>query len=515
MPLTPEQLHIIQCAKNLKRNEILKIQAIAGSGKTSTLKAIVESLPKAKFLYLAFNKAIVEEIKSKMPKNAAVKTIHSLAYAYAKKTLKFKNINLKLTIFDIEPFFDFSLQDLSILLQNFNAFLKSSYSLESADKYTKEIWNLMLDGELNITHNFYLKYYALNSKNTLEKYDYILLDEAQDTNAVMLSIFLNNPCAKILVGDTFQNIYGFNATINALEILNANYTCILSHSFRSTQGILDYANYFLKTFSNKEAISMQSANRESLNKDLAKKAFITRTNAGIIRLIHKINKQNLKLEDFSLLKEPSSIFSPLFAIFALVDSKIPLPYEFKYLEKFNDLKSLKNYAFKSLDIEILNAIRLYEKFKFDEVLNLEQSAKDMYNAKARNIITNAHLSKGLEWDIVELFYDFPSFLELAIFKLDDELMWDIKKAKTFNFSEYFFKLNQELNLFYVAITRAKFALIDRSRNRYVKDFINRHKIDIKAHFKRRMQGDFTLAFSNTLESFKDEFEKKSYEIEAV
>ncbi|EOH3388453.1 UvrD-helicase domain-containing protein, partial [Campylobacter coli] len=68
-------------------------------------------------------------------------------------------------------------------------------------------------------------------ENELNKYDFILLDEAQDTNEVMLNVFLNNNCSKILVGDTFQNIYGFNKTINALEILDTNYECNLSTSF--------------------------------------------------------------------------------------------------------------------------------------------------------------------------------------------------------------------------------------------------------------------------------------------
>ncbi|HDZ4981279.1 TPA: UvrD-helicase domain-containing protein, partial [Campylobacter jejuni] len=79
----------------------------------------------------------------------------------------------------------------------------------------------------------------------VKKYDFILLDEAQDTNSIMLDIVLNNNCSKILVGDTFQNIYGFNQTINAIETVQADYKKILSKSFRSKQEILNYADYFL------------------------------------------------------------------------------------------------------------------------------------------------------------------------------------------------------------------------------------------------------------------------------
>lgn len=518
MTLTTEQLNIIETAKNLKANEILKIQAIAGSGKTSTLKEIANALPNAKFLYLAFNKTIVEEIKSKMPKNVEVKTIHSLAYAYAKRTLSFKTINPKLKIFDLEPFFDLNPRELSILLQDFNTFLKSSLLLDSASASTKLIWNFMLKGKLSITHDFYLKYYALSQKNHLDKYHYLLLDEAQDTNAVMLSVFLNNACAKILVGDTFQNIYGFNDTINALEIVRADYTCILSHSFRSTQGVLDYANFFLKTFSDKPSILMKSTNHKDIKEESSlQKAFITRSNAGIIHLLSRIKKQNLDIKDFKLLKEPTSIFKPLYAIFACVEDCIALPNEFRYLKHFTSTESLLKYATESLDIEVSNALNLYQKLELQEVLELEKIAQSCYEIEnANNIITNAHCSKGLEWDIVELFNDFPSFLQLAIFRLDEELRWDTRKAKTFNFKEYFFKFNQEINLFYVAITRAKYAIIDRSKNNQAKEFISKYNINIQEHFNRRIQGDFTLAFD------KDKFnithkdkDKQEYAIEAL
>ena len=56
MNLTQEQLHIIELSKNLKPNEILSIQACAGSGKTYTLKQIALENSNKRFLYLAFNK---------------------------------------------------------------------------------------------------------------------------------------------------------------------------------------------------------------------------------------------------------------------------------------------------------------------------------------------------------------------------------------------------------------------------------------------------------------------------
>jgi len=76
----------------------------------------------------------------------------------------------------------------------------------------------------------------------------ILLDEAQDTNPVTLSIFHDNNCARILVGDTHQSIYAFRGAVNALADEKADITLRLSHSFRSKQKILDRANFFLRRY---------------------------------------------------------------------------------------------------------------------------------------------------------------------------------------------------------------------------------------------------------------------------
>jgi F-box protein 18 (helicase) len=52
MNLTDEQHAICQAARDLDAGSSLKIQAFAGSGKTTTLAAIAESLAQRKFLYL-------------------------------------------------------------------------------------------------------------------------------------------------------------------------------------------------------------------------------------------------------------------------------------------------------------------------------------------------------------------------------------------------------------------------------------------------------------------------------
>src|SRR5690606_41689247 len=75
--LTQEQKDIISSVKEGKN---LRITARAGAGKTSTLVATANAVPKSA-LYLAFNKATVEDAKPKFPEYVDAKTWPSLAYA--------------------------------------------------------------------------------------------------------------------------------------------------------------------------------------------------------------------------------------------------------------------------------------------------------------------------------------------------------------------------------------------------------------------------------------------------
>lgn len=458
--LTQEQILILEKAKLLKQGQILKINACAGSGKTFTLKQIALTNPKSKFLYLAFNKTIAEQSLKTFPMNVEVKTIHALAYAFVKK--HYENFTLhpsNLKIFDIAYLFpELRAEQLNIILKLFNDFLKSD-AKEPSHQEVAKIANAMMKGELGFTHDFYLKLYALAQKTNLKKYDFLLLDEAQDSNAVMLSIFLHNPCKKILVGDTFQNIYGFNQTVNAIEKVKADFSLNLSTSFRSTQDILDYADSFLDAYSTKTKVKMQSSLKKK--ETIKTQAFISRTNAGLIEMMDSFFKEKANLEDFALLKEPESIFRLLFDIFYFRSHRFEfISKENAFLHHFNSMSELRSYA--NYDTELSMVLNLSEK-KYD-FKSLKKLAFKLYrNKKAHSFLINAHLSKGLEWDRVTLHNDFPNLEELQL-KIFEEKNLNEKDKREF-------ELEQELNLFYVAITRTRFELVDKTTNLKEKSFL--------------------------------------------
>ena len=82
MNLTTQQKEIIESVKKYRN---IKINAFAGTGKTTTLKLIANEYHEKKILYLAFNSAIKNEASSIFPNNTNVKTTHGLAFAAIKK----------------------------------------------------------------------------------------------------------------------------------------------------------------------------------------------------------------------------------------------------------------------------------------------------------------------------------------------------------------------------------------------------------------------------------------------
>ena len=483
MNLTDEQKDIIEISQNMRPNEILKIQACAGSGKTATLIEIARANPKAKMLYTAFNKAVTNEAKYKFPKNVEVKTWHSLAYQKIITNNDYKTAN-KLDYFDLQIPLNLNKYEYFTLNKQLKSFV-SSKEKDFPNDLIENLFLLIKDGEIPYTHDIYLKEFQMLPKEQrrLEFYDFILLDEAQDTNEVQLDIFLDNDCKKIIVGDTYQNIYGFRGTneVNALEEnIGAKYNKRLSCSFRCKQEILDKACFFINKYrgKNERLISKYSANGEKTQ------AYITRTNAAIIDIIAKQSTEyNVNEYKIKLIREPKELFKASKNILYFENNdKNKISREFKRFLQFDDLDSLKEYAEDDNDIEALKGIELVKKYG-DKLFELEKIANNMYETNDFNIIlTTAHTAKGLEWDRVVLHND---FYELA--KLKENLMyessslemlkihnpkntkekeWHFKKIQTSEnkIAKYKEDIKSEANLYYVAITRAKETLIDRTPN---------------------------------------------------
>ena len=273
MELTSEQYDIINSTGNIK------INAVAGSGKTTTIIEYAKARPKtAKILYLAFNKSVKLEAQKKFAgkglSNVKVETAHSLAYknivfrhGYKVRPQDFKtneiagllnlqangekhaeyiianHINKFITYFcnsDKQKIQDLNYLD-TIAEGKAKKFVTTFYSY--IEKQTRLLLSKMNKGEIEITHDFYLKKFQLS--NPTLPYDYILFDEGQDASPAMLDIFFKQKSTKVIVGDTHQQIYGWRYAVNSLEKADFK-TYHLSTSFRFSQTIADLAMNVLK-----------------------------------------------------------------------------------------------------------------------------------------------------------------------------------------------------------------------------------------------------------------------------
>lgn len=77
----------------------------------------------------------------------------------------------------------------------------------------------------------YFKVFHLQ-RPTIDAYDCILIDEAQDLTPAIIATIMSQKCPKILVGDPHQQIYGFRGAKNAMALALADHTFYLTKSFR-------------------------------------------------------------------------------------------------------------------------------------------------------------------------------------------------------------------------------------------------------------------------------------------
>jgi hypothetical protein len=270
----------------------LAIEAGAGAGKTSTLKLLAESTPR-RGQYIAFNKAIVEEAKLKMPSSVAASTAHSLAYRNIVSRNKWMADRLRHSarMKSTEIASRLRIEQMNITLQD-GSFrrLHASYlagvamrgvirfcqsaDLEPDASHVPYIDGIDLppgardnnrivakalvapmrrawaditdpDGTLPFRHDHYLKLWHLSGPKI--NADYILFDEAQDANPVLVDIVRQQTHAQLVwVGDSNQQIYSFTGAINALASVGAEQTATLSQSFRFGPAIADIANRCLE-----------------------------------------------------------------------------------------------------------------------------------------------------------------------------------------------------------------------------------------------------------------------------
>lgn len=473
MQLTPEQHDIINHVKTFPQDYTL-VNSVAGSGKTTLLTAIASAIQPTRALYLAYNKSIATEASRKFPRSVLCLTTHSLAY---RATIggDYPFTLGTITYRDLPDTIDYEVR--LALIETLRAFFLSSYTSFEAyakdqglsEENTAALQNLISDmesGSAKCSHDFYLKYFhILLSKNliTYEPFDFIALDEAGDVNPVTLAIVDLLPAkTKILVGDSRQNIYAFNHTINCFSVAKGTHFN-MSQSFRVSPEIAERVEAFCHTYISPTMSFIGTPQAGPIQT----KAFIARTNAYLIAKMMELNSLGVP---YTLVRSADDIFKLARCLSSLSINTRYLPSDFHFLmediETFasnynlvREYRSLLNYlshVYRN-DVAISSTIKLILRYKSSGIHNCYDEAKRHERLTTNFLLGTAHSFKGLEADEVYIADDLNSIVAPIQMSMQlNNLSYEHLEVEDQN----------ELNLYYVACTRARKSLLNATQLTY-------------------------------------------------
>ncbi len=514
------------CVETYGKKESFKVEAVAGSGKTSTVELMANSDDTRSALYLAFNKASADEAGTKMPFHVICKTTHSIAYRifgvkYKDKLSRPRSgyVNMAGTVGEITKFFNvkssptltknaisrlakqtvsafessaaFDLTSKHVPMGDLNALKEKTeskaevFDMDSAIKHVMKIAKLLWEGRVDltskvlITHDTYLKLYQL-SKPVLE-YDVIFLDEAQDTSDCVIDIVMRQTehAQVVCVGDSFQAIYGWRGAVNALGKIKSQSTP-LSKSFRYGPKVAAVATAILNGAMIVEGFDKIPTEIGEVDRDMPY-TMLFRTNAMLIA------------EGLSLIEQGVSVDIAVDTrdFIKKLDSAIELHKGNAWKAKHEDICVFDKWSDLLIEAEIMVEVEEEDLGTGEIITKLKRSqgngkgelgriAMHIENGEAFDILRilrsytrpktphvtliTAHRSKGMEYPQVVLANDFP---------------------KVTNEEGDFMEPNDmERNLLYVASTRAQGCL---ELNQTVEDIIAERESDVDTSYKAELE----------------------------
>lgn len=283
LTLTDEQRAIVEACRSGAR---LTVEAGAGTGKTSTLRAAAEAMRGRRGVYLAYNRLTAQDAHGTFPAGVVTSTAHSAAFRslghrYARRlsaagaqtsrqqadllgiygrTYVTRSLGLtpgqlaRLAMGAVKQFcqsdrrelVDADVPTLPGVTGEAHAAL-----VDVVLPWARAAWaDLQHDdeagrGQLRFAHDHYLKLWALTDPYL--QVDYLMFDEAQDANPVIEAIVRRQTHAQVIaVGDSAQQLYAWRGAVDALARFPADARLQLTQSWRFGPAIADEANKWLE-----------------------------------------------------------------------------------------------------------------------------------------------------------------------------------------------------------------------------------------------------------------------------
>lgn len=467
------------------------LTAVAGAGKTTTLIEAL-ALMKGKIFFGAYNKKIADELQARagMKMGLDISTMHAAGMKAWRKVAdkymkvdgdKCRNIFREMTFRQMEygilegpviQLVSYAKQaalgvikdiDKTNLLELINHFGVECFDEREGKDNTDTIIMLALElftrsaqANTKIIDFDDMIFAPLFHNVSIDKYDWVLIDEAQDTNASRRELCLRMMGPKtrlVAVGDEAQAIYGFTgADSDALDLIVKATNAVrmpLTVTYRCPKAVVAYAHQWVNHIQAHESAPegiVRAAHIETLAKEVAVgDAILCRFNAPLVKYVYQLIAAGIPArvagrEIGTGLKVLANRWK-VKTIQALLE-KLETFHE-REVEKFMEKEQPKRAQDVTDKVECLRVIinrvilkgaitkppQLAVIAEIDEIFGGDES-------KPVVLLSSIHKSKGLEWN---------------------KVIW-LQTGKS-GFARKDWELVQENNLCYVLTTRAKNELV--------------------------------------------------------
>lgn len=435
---TAQQTDILAAART---GDNLVVIAVAGSGKTSTLRLLGADRPAVPMLYVAYNKAIQLDAQGTFTKNVECRTAHSLAWGgtvgkYGDRVRKARMGALPVK--DVQEFLrlyqpyswefesetpalegkelaelvartvgrfvtsaDFSITDKHAARPAGLPERETAYLVDEVVALARRVWDDLsaVKGCLTFNPDIYLKLWQL-SRPCLRKYKVIFLDEAQDANRAMADVFERQTHAQLIaVGDPCQEIYGWRGAANAMARWDWQ-RLGLTKSFRFGSAIAAQANLWLDFLGAEMRVEGYDKLASSIGEVARPDAILCRTNIGIV---------DAALRELSAGRKVAvcgGIGDVLRLARAAINLRAGRRANHPDLAAFRSWDEFLYFVANDPDGEGYRVlVAMVELYGPEEILSLgNRLTAD--ESKADVTISTGHKSKGREWDTVVIGADF-------------------------------------------------------------------------------------------------------------
>jgi hypothetical protein len=405
----------------------LALVAGAGTGKTSTLM-LMGAATRKRGLYVAFNRAIAEDAKRRFGRNVDCRTGHSLAFRAvgrryrdrvnarvripAWQTARMLGINTDLEIGNhtvkvnhqarlvmgmIRKFCQSSARRVMarhLEMVNGLDLAGQEYLARTLLPYAAKAWDDIRnpDGSLRFEHDHYMKMWALTGP-VLDA-EFILLDEAQDTNPVLEEVFLAQDAQRVCVGDPAQQIYAWRSARDVMTGFPSE-QLHLTQSFRFGPAIAQVANRWLRHAESDMQLSGCGPGDSRVGRLPHAEAVLCRGNADAMAEVLGFLERGVPVALTGGGAEMQRVAT------AAQELKSGRRTSHPELFLFRSWGEVQDYVENDKGAQDLKAIvGLVDKYGPDQIIRAVQGLSSEQQAKVT--VSTAHKAKGREWSSVRI-----------------------------------------------------------------------------------------------------------------